>query len=118
MQLIHRDPTQLKGLYAGPENSTLPLSVFYVNGLIEDAHYHLESTEVYLVAQGSARIRVEQETLDLAAGDVLICLPGEAHAFLSTSPDYFHFMILSPGQPGEAAQREKVRVSRQSLGLE
>lgn len=118
MQLVHPDRSLIKGWYNGPWDSTLSISVGYVTGLIQDPHLHDIATEIYLVASGSAKVRVEQETVTLHPGDALTCAPGEAHAFLETSPDYFHFVILSPGLEGEAAERDKIRVPRSRLGLE
>jgi quercetin dioxygenase-like cupin family protein len=38
-------------------------------------------TEIYVVARGTAQIRIEQETITLHAGDLIIIEPGEAHTF-------------------------------------
>lgn len=61
-------------------------------------------------------MRVEQETVDLEAGDMLVIEPGEAHTFLSSSPEYFHFVIHVPGLSGEEARRDKTPVSYSRLG--
>jgi uncharacterized protein YjlB len=60
---------------------------------------------------------VEHETLHLESGDVIIVEPGEAHTFLSSSPDYFHFVVHSPGLSGIEALQEKIEVSKERLGL-
>jgi len=60
-------------------------------------------------------VRVRGETLLLNAGDVLIVEPGEAHTFLSSSSDYFHFVVHSPGLAGEEAANEKIRLPRERL---
>jgi mannose-6-phosphate isomerase-like protein (cupin superfamily) len=78
---------------------------------------HTVVTEIYLIAQGTAQIRIEQVTVTLAAGDMLVLEPGEAHTFLSSSPDYLHFVIHTPGIAGEDAHAEKVAVTRARLGL-
>ena len=69
------------------------------------------------MARGTAEIRVEQETLQLNSGDILVLASGEAHTFLSSSPDYFHFVIHTPGLSGEIALQEKTAVSKTRLGL-
>jgi quercetin dioxygenase-like cupin family protein len=50
--------------------------------------------------------------MELQAGDVLVVEPGEAHTFLESSDDYFHFVVHSPGLAGD-----KSAVPRERLGL-
>lgn len=106
-----------KGWYVGPWNSDLAVSVGYANAGIDEPHVHSRITEIYMVAQGTSEIRVEQETITLQAGDVIVVEPGEAHTFLSSSPDYFHFVAHVPGLAGEEARTEKAPVPRSRLGL-
>lgn len=105
-----------KGWCRGPWNSDLPVAVGYATTGIDEPHLHPHTVEVYLIARGTAVLRVEQETVALAAGDLLIIEPGEAHTFLQSSPEYFHFVIhVAPA--GAAARPEKVAVARARLGL-
>ncbi|HEU4785450.1 MAG TPA: AraC family ligand binding domain-containing protein [Ktedonobacterales bacterium] len=106
-----------KGWYVGPWNSSLPVSVGYATTGIDEPHVHSVVTEIYLVAQGTAQIRIEQVTVTVSAGDMLVLEPGEAHTFLSSSPDYLHFVIHTPGIAGEDAHAEKVAVTRARLGV-
>ena len=115
MQLLQPDPSLPKGWYAGPWNSRLTLSIGYAHQGIDEPHEQLRMTEVYLVARGWAEVRVEERTLRLGPGDMLVDEPGEAHTFLSSSPDYFHFVIHTPGLAGEAARVDKQSVSRERL---
>jgi len=62
-------------------------------------------------------MRVEQETVTLEAGDMIIIDPGEAHTFLSSSPEYFHFVVHVPGLSADEAHAERSSVSRSRLGL-
>lgn len=117
MRLEHTDFATDKGWFAGAWNSNLCISVGFASKGIDEPHAHRQITEIYLVASGSAEIRVEQQTITLVAGDMIVIEPGEAHTFLSSSPDYFHFVIHTPGLSGEAAQAEKASVSRERLGL-
>ena len=110
MLIEHADPTARKGWYAGPWNSGLTVSVGYANEGIDDPHLHTSVTEVYLVARGWADARIEQETVRLAAGDMLVVEPGEAHTFLTSSPDYLHFVLHVPGLPPEDARSDRVGV--------
>ncbi|MFN8488234.1 MAG: AraC family ligand binding domain-containing protein [Caldilineaceae bacterium] len=117
MRIERADSAANKGWYAGPWNSALPISVGYANVGIDEPHVHTQITEIYLVARGTSNIRVEQETMTLSAGDMLVLEPGEAHTFLESSPDYFHFVIHTPGLAGESARTEKSAVTRAQLGL-
>jgi mannose-6-phosphate isomerase-like protein (cupin superfamily) len=107
----------VKGWFAGPWDSNLAVSIGFASEGVDEPHVHSRITEIYLVARGSSAIRVDQETIQLSEGDALIVEPGEAHTFLSSSDDYLHFVIHSPGLAGEAARLEKQPVPRSSLSL-
>jgi mannose-6-phosphate isomerase-like protein (cupin superfamily) len=91
--------------------------VGYANAGVDEPHVHSRITEIYLAARGTSEIRVEQETVILKAGDMIVVEPGEAHTFLSSSPDYFHFVAHVPGLTSEEARAEKALVPRSRLGL-
>ena len=106
-----------KGWFFGPWNSQLPVSVGYASEGIDEPHAHERIAEIYLVAGGTALLRVGQETHEIRAGDVFVVEPGEGHTFLASSPDYFHFVVHIPGVQGEEAQRDKRSISYSELGL-
>jgi len=106
-----------KGWLAGPWDGDLAVSVGFANEGVDEPHVHSRITEIYLVACGSSSVRVEGETVELRAGDVLIVEPGEAHTFLGSSEDYLHFVVHSPGLAGEEARDEKQPVPRSRLNL-
>lgn len=108
MRIYSINQSQAKGWLAGPWNSSLGISIGYANAGINEPHLHRSVTEIYLVAKGSAVVRVEQEVLTLREGQMLVIEPGEAHTFLSNSPDYLHFVVHTPGLAGEAARKDKV----------
>lgn len=117
MRVEKADPSAAKGWYAGPWNSDLIISVGYANDGIDEPHAHERVTEIYLVARGTSELRVEQETIALEAGDMIVVEPGEAHTFLSSSPDYFHFVAHVPGLTSAEAREDKKHVPRSRLGL-
>lgn len=117
MHSYHLDLNHPKGWFTGPWDSDLQVSVGYANYGKDEPHLHTTLSEIYLVGRGVAELRVEQETLHLETGDVIIIEPGEAHTFISNSPDYFHFVVHTPGLSGAAAQQDKVIVTRERLGL-
>ncbi len=106
-----------KGWLAGPWDSDLTVSIGFAREGIDEPHLHAQLTETYLVARGTASLRVESETLELREGDVVIVEPGEAHTFLSSSRDYFHFVVHVPGLSRQEALDEKQPVDRSRLGL-
>src|SRR4051794_41069292 len=99
MRLETADPTVAKGWYVSPWNTDLAIAVDWANTGIDAPHQHARMTEIFLVARGAATARVEQETISLAPGDLLILDPGEAHTFLTSTADYFHFVIHTPAFP-------------------
>lgn len=107
----------VKGWYAGPWNVDLPISIGYANAGIDEPHLHQQITEIYLIARGAAELRVENRTVALSAGDMILIQPGEAHTFLSSSPDYLHYVLHVPRLPEEAARADKLSVKRDRLGI-
>lgn len=100
--MIHRRADdQDKGWYAGPWNSSLNIPVGYANAAPDELHAHARMSEVYLVARGESTAVVAGATLHLAAGDMLVVEPGEAHTFTACTPDYFHFVVQTPFVKGD-----------------
>ena len=117
MKILQANVNEEKGWYLGRWNSDLPISIGYANRGVDEPHRNARITEIYLVGMGGSRVRVDHETLALAAGDMLVVEPGEAHTFLESTPDYIHFVIHVPGLASEAAAGEMVAVYREELGL-
>jgi mannose-6-phosphate isomerase-like protein (cupin superfamily) len=117
MRVERADHATVKGWYLGPWNSGLPISLGYAPQGIDEPHVHTRITEIYLVARGTSELRVGDQTVTLTAGDVVVVEPGEPHTFLSSSADYFHFVIHIPGLQGDAARDERIAITRAELGL-
>ena len=117
MRIATTDPALAKGWYWGPWNSDLDISVGFANTGVDEPHLHRTMTEIYLIASGTATMRVERETIRLSAGQVVTVEPGEAHTFLASSPDHLHFVIQVPGLQGEEARADKIPVPRSRLQL-
>ena len=118
MRLEHVDSIVAKGWYVGPWNSDLPIAIGYAYAGVDEPHAHTTITEVYVIARGTSEIRIEQETITLRAGDLLVVEPGEAHTFLSNSPDYFHVVLHTPALSGDQARLDKQSVPRARLSLD
>jgi len=108
MRIYHPDIEKAKGWFEGPWNSELTISVGYAHQGTQEPHLHKATTEIYLIASGSAVITVEGQRIRLEKGDVIIVEPGEAHSFHSSSEGYFHFVIHAPGLAGAKAVSDKV----------
>ena len=117
MRFERANQTDKKGWFAGPWNSDLPISIGFANKGVDEPHVHSQIKEIYLIARGNSEIRLEHQTIKLEAGDMLIVDPGEAHTFLSSSPDYYHFVIHTPGLAGDQVHTEKSLVPRSRLGM-
>ena len=92
---------EAKGWFFGPWNSNVPVPVGYANEGIDLMHYHEKMYEVYLVAQGTSRMLIDGRQVDLNQGDAIALEPNEVHTFLSSSEDYFHFVIHTPFVKGD-----------------
>jgi len=106
MQIARNEQTRpAKGWYRELTHPALPF-IGYANQGINEPHLHRELCEVYLVASGSATIIVNDNSVTLYAGDVIVVEPGEVHTFVESTPDYFHFVLHCPPVKGD-----KVRIS-------
>ncbi len=117
MRIENADQETAKGWYLGPWNADLGISIGYANQGVDEPHLHRHMTEIYMMACGTTEMRVETESIVLREGQVIVIEPGEAHTFLSSSPDHFHFVLQVPGLAGQEAREDKVPVSRSRLGL-
>ena len=89
-----------KGWYFKLAHPALPY-IGFANQGVSEKHYHCELCEVYLVATGSSIIVVDDVQITLSAGDVMVIEPGEVHSFVSSTPDYFHFVLHCPPVEGD-----------------
>jgi quercetin dioxygenase-like cupin family protein len=90
-----------KGWFVGPWNSDLPVAVGWADRGVNQPHKHDEMYEIYLVAHGASTALVAGRTIELAAGDMLVVEPGEAHTFLTSSGDYLHYVVQAPFVKGD-----------------
>ena len=106
--MIHQSPDRKldKGWFVGPWNSSVPIPVGFANAGVNEPHHHAQMFEIYLVAQGTSTAVVNQQSIRLQAGDMLVVEPGETHTFIQNSADYFHFVIQTPFVPGNKINGE------------
>jgi len=66
----------------------------------QDRHYHKESTEIYMVIEGTLIIEVEGKTYDLKQGDTMIVHPFSIHE-VKTKNDPFLCRVITLNCRGE-----------------
>jgi len=84
------DPT---GWIGGAWNWGLPAAIGYATAGLDAPHRHERTTEVYLVAVGSATAVVDGVAIGIEAGDVLVVEPHEVRSFSESSDDYRCFVL-------------------------
>jgi uncharacterized cupin superfamily protein len=62
-------------------------------------HSHAAQWELFLILEGRARVRVERETLTLAAGDVILHPPGETHQITNAGETDLSFFLIADNPP-------------------
>ncbi len=117
MRIEKADPQKMKGWFLGPWNSGLDIAVGYANQGLDEPHIHHRITEIYLIARGEAQIRINEQTITIRERDMLLVEPGEAHTFLSSSPDYYHLVIHTPGLDEADVAEERELIDRSKLGI-
>jgi mannose-6-phosphate isomerase-like protein (cupin superfamily) len=116
MRLLRSDRDAPKGWMDGPWISGLPIALGSATTALDEPHEHATVTEIFLVGSGEETARVDDRSVDLASGDVLVVEPGEARTILSASSDLMMFVVHVPGEDG-ALGDDKTPVTRQRLGL-
>jgi mannose-6-phosphate isomerase-like protein (cupin superfamily) len=63
---------------------------------ISDSHKHLHkrTTEYYYVTEGAGEIELDDETVAIAKGDMIIVPPGVAHTARATTDAELHVLII------------------------
>lgn len=63
---------------------------------ISDSHKHLHkrTTEYYYVTEGVGEIELDDETVPIAKGDMIIVPPGVAHTARATTEAELHVLII------------------------
>lgn len=87
---ITKDGSEIRELLAhrnsALRNQSLAEARLPVGGSTQE-HYHPQAEEIYFITAGLGRIRIEQETCDVRAGDAIAIPPGRRHKLWNTGPD-------------------------------
>lgn len=63
-------------------------------------HRHDEAEEVYVVLEGSGRVRLDEETVEVGPMDAIRVSPGVARRF-EAGPDGLRFLAFGPHRQGD-----------------
>jgi mannose-6-phosphate isomerase-like protein (cupin superfamily) len=67
-------------------------------GASTQEHYHAKTEEIYYITAGQGRIRIEQETADVKAGDAIAIPPGKRHKLWNTGSEALRLLCCcAPG---------------------
>jgi mannose-6-phosphate isomerase-like protein (cupin superfamily) len=64
------------------------------------AHRHVAAEEIYVVLSGRGRLRLDQETIDVAARDAIRVAPTVARKF-EAGADGLEILVFGPRTPGD-----------------
>ena len=56
-------------------------------GASTQEHYHPKAEEIYFITSGTGRMRIENETQKVKAGDAIAILPGKKHKLWNTGTE-------------------------------
>ena len=56
-------------------------------GTSTQEHYHAHTEEIYFITAGAGRMRIEDETRDVQAGDAIAIPPGKKHKLWNTGAE-------------------------------
>ena len=65
-------------------------------------HSHAAMWELYYVLSGTATMRTDDETVELAAGDSYMCKPGLAHQITNESDADFAYLVIANEPPHDS----------------
>jgi len=55
-------------------------------------HFHPRAEEIYFITQGAGKIRIENETREVKAGDAIAIPPGRRHKLWNTGTETLHLL--------------------------
>ena len=114
MRLLRSDLTAPKGWVDGPWVSGLPISLGFATAALDEPHVHASVTEIFMVGHGDAMASVDDRSIELTPGDVLVVEPGETRAIVRASSDLMPFVIHVPSEDGDLGA-DKTIVDRGQL---
>ena len=75
------------------EGTRVQMVVMPPHSIIQD-HYHQTSREFYYVMQGECLLTINDETLRLTAGDMLLTEPDDIHRLVNDGDEEFKLLVF------------------------
>jgi len=72
-------------------NQSLAEARLPVGGATQE-HYHPRAEEIYYITHGAGKIRIENETRDVRAGDAIAIPPGRKHKLWNTGSEVLRLL--------------------------
>src|SRR5476651_457031 len=92
---ITKDGSKIRELLAhrnsAIRNQSLAEARLPVGGATQE-HFHPRAEEIYYITQGTGKIRIENETRDVRAGDAISILPGQKHKLWNTGSEVLRLL--------------------------
>jgi mannose-6-phosphate isomerase-like protein (cupin superfamily) len=87
---ITKDGSEIRELLAhrnsAIRNQSLAEARLTVGGSTQE-HFHPRAEEIYFITQGAGKIRIENETREVRAGDAIAIPPGQKHKLWNTGTE-------------------------------
>jgi mannose-6-phosphate isomerase-like protein (cupin superfamily) len=61
-------------------------------GASTQEHFHPRAEEIYYITHGAGKIRIENETREVGAGDAIAIPPGQKHKLWNTGSETLHLL--------------------------
>src|ERR1700683_3516126 len=61
-------------------------------GASTQEHFHPRAEEIYFITNGTGKIRIENETREVRAGDAIAIPPGQKHKLWNTGSETLHLL--------------------------
>ena len=95
LPFITKDGSEIRELLAhrnsAIRNQSLAEARLPVGGATQE-HFHPRAEEIYYITHGTGRIRIENETREVKAGDAIAILPGQKHKLWNTGGDVLRLL--------------------------
>ena len=92
---ITKDGSEIRELLAhrnsAIRNQSLAEARLPVGGATQE-HFHPRAEEIYFITHGTGKIRVENETRDVRAGDAIAIPPGQKHKLWNTGMEVLRLL--------------------------
>ena len=72
-----------------------PVAFHYLRISDSKKHYHKKTTEYYFVAEGVGEMELDDKTIPIQKGDLIVVPPGTRHTSRPTTKQELHILIVA-----------------------